>query len=63
MTYDQRRETARFVWRKIRFAFTVLDRVDAQNDGPAARSVLAPQIAAGLKVAAGKSCAKEVLSH
>ena len=32
MAYDPCRETVRFVWRKIRFVFAVLDLVEVQNE-------------------------------
>jgi hypothetical protein len=58
MTYDQRRETFRFVSRKIRFVFAGLGLVDVRNARASARrrsSSLAPQIAGGLS-AGWRSC-------
>jgi hypothetical protein len=40
MTYDQRREAFRFVWRKIPFVFAVFGPLDARNATGSARGLL-----------------------
>jgi hypothetical protein len=63
-TYDQRRETFRFVSRKIRFVFAVFGLTDRRNAMASTRrsSSSAPQIVAAVERHGGRRrCAKEQL--
>jgi hypothetical protein len=66
MAYDPRRETIRFVSRKIPFAFAALGLADARNGKGSVASRRPGRSGASdrgrLGSGGGKSCAKELLS-
>jgi hypothetical protein len=64
MTYDPRRETARFVWRNMAFAFAVFQPVEAQNEMAAAHSFEArPARALGREGLGGQRPGNRAASH